>query len=110
MKKAERIYRDTKYECRKHVEDWGYNPETDGGFTGLIYKDSELVSTRTFNAIDVLLKRDERLLADCIELNIGTPDANEFKGKVLTMVRRTLRNSIRSHERFELALKEEIAI
>ena len=105
MTKAERIYRDTKYECRKHVETWGYNPDTDGGFNRLIYKDSETVSTRTVNAVDVLLKRDKRLLENDVKNEIGTPEENNFKEKVLIMVRGTLNNHNRHHTNFDLYMQ-----
>jgi hypothetical protein len=105
LTKAERIYRDTKYQCRKYVETWGYDPETESGFTRLIYKDSESVSTRTVNAVDVLLKREKRLLEDDVKMKIGTPEENNFKEKVLMMVRGTLNNHIRNHTNFDLYMQ-----
>ena len=45
--KARKIYEATKRDCRNHVRNWGYNLETDGGFTGC--STEECVYGRVYN-------------------------------------------------------------
>lgn len=95
MTKAERIYKDTRRECKKHIEAWG-RKENDGGFNGLIT--DEITSTRTTNQIQKLIENGRRLAKIDLKLNIFSKERYELEIKVLDMVQDTLNNQIRNNK------------
>lgn len=98
MSKAQRIFDETYYATIKHIESWGYDDETDGGWCGGWYTqtkenpDGELVYQRTQNAIVAILKRRMTSLQYNIKHNIGTPERNELLAKVFCMMAKTAKN------------------
>ena len=66
MKKtnAERIFEDTRWECRKHIARHGFERNPDGqavGFIGLT-TDDESVSIRTLNAVQKFINAELEVL------------------------------------------------
>jgi len=97
MTKAERIFKATYTEARLHVKKWGYNPETDRGFTevytGTETEDNpegELVYRRTMNQLEALLKKEKDSLAHDIKLGFLSEERTELLKNALLMVERTL--------------------
>ena len=96
MTKAERIFKDTWYECAKHIKVWGYSTNPDGsavGFNTVIYKDNETVCTRTMNEVGKLIERDRKRWAQSYRLGVLTADEYEIKMQILNMVESTVRNT-----------------
>lgn len=91
MTKAERIFQNTRFECKKHIETWGY--ESNSGFTGLIYKENESISQRTINRIRQILKSKKDGLRLDEKLGILSPEKRERESQILDMVEKTLNNS-----------------
>lgn len=92
MTKAERIFKDTYTECRLHIKRHGY--EENVGFNTLIIKDTESVSTRTFNAISKLIASERKSVEISEKLGIGNATLNR---QALDMVEATLNNNIKSN-------------
>ena len=97
MTKAQRIFRETRYECKEHIATWGYEPI---GFNRLSYRDDESICTRTLNAVEKELERAEKNLALDRKLGVGTEEQNNREEQILCMVRITLENNRRSYETF----------
>ena len=85
MKKAERIYTDTYFDCKYQIRTFGY--EENVGFNSLSYNDNETVSTRTLNEIQKYIDSGRKKLEIDIKLN----------KEVLDMVQVTLDNTRKSH-------------
>jgi len=90
MTKAERIYQDTKTMCRRHIQNWGYNLETDGGFNGMSH--DTCVYTRTMNEMIKLLESDKKAIAIDEKLNISTPEKLKERKLTLIMLEKTMKN------------------
>ena len=95
--KAYRIYEETKMECRRHIEKWGYDPETDGGWSGGMLspsnpKNGELIYRRTMNVFEKLLESDKKHLETDSKLNILTKEQKTLKENTLIMLERTMKN------------------
>lgn len=93
MTKAERIYRATRYECKKHISNWGYKENV--GFNAVIYNDNETVCKRTLNEMRKHLERARKHLALDIKLGILTSEAATFEEQILNMVEKTIENTVR---------------
>jgi hypothetical protein len=101
MKKAERIFNACRWETKKHIEYWGYDAETDGGWSGgwasftVTDKnpDGELIHQRTYNALDELLKRKETELRLDAKFDILTPERLKLEIKILQMMKKTAKNT-----------------
>lgn len=93
MTKAERIYDNTRFECKMHIEAWGY--EENVGFNTVIYNDNETVCKRTLNEIRKHLERARKNLAIDIKLNILTSEQATLEEQVLNMVEKTIENTKR---------------
>lgn len=87
MTKAERIYKDTKYACKKHIETWGFTNE---GFNRLATE--ELVYKRTANEIKRLLDKDIKFTLLDFELGILTKEEATLEYDSIKMVELTLAN------------------
>ena len=90
MTKAERIYKDTKYACKKHIETWGFD---NVGFTRMVVEDEEeLIYKRTVTAIKNLIEKDKKYLNVNYRLGVITLEEAKEEAKVLKMVELTLGN------------------
>lgn len=108
MTKAERIFNDTRFECLKHMNAFGYEENENGsavGFNGLICKDTESVSMRTINAVAKILESKKRGLAIDRKLKVMDGERAEREEKLLKMVESTLNNNRKSIEAFNAELK-----
>lgn len=85
--KAEKIFRDTYYMCRKHLESWEY----DGiGFNGMATE--ECVYTRTKNEIKKLIKSEETTVKMSYKYKIITLEEAKKRIQALALVAKTLEN------------------
>lgn len=108
MTKAERIFNDTRFECLKHMNAFGYEENKDGsavGFNGLICKDTESVSMRTINAIAKILESKKRGLTIDKKLKIIDGERADREERLLKMIESTLNNNRKSIEDFKAELK-----
>lgn len=99
MTKAEKIYKDTRYECRKHIETWGYKINPNGtaiGYNGLITE--ELTPTRTLNEITKILERKRKGITIDLKLNVLTQEEAEKETQILNMIETTLNNQKRKYK------------
>lgn len=98
MTKAERIYKQTYNETYRHVTDWGYDPETDGGWAGGWITeteknpDGECIYQRTQNELKRMLERDSKELQYYEKHDIGEKEWRETRFKILLMMARTAQN------------------
>ena len=65
MKKAEKIYRDTRTMVINHIDAFGYDPDTDGGFNGMATE--ECVYKRTMNEMVKIHSSKVRFLKNWIK-------------------------------------------
>lgn len=106
MKKAEKIYRDTRYECLRHAKAWGMERNPDGraiGFGSLITE--EVVSTRTLNDVQKYIDRRASELKVEEKYGICSDEELTFERFVLEMVQVTLDNNRKNLEKFYASLK-----
>ena len=87
MTKAERIYKDTKYNCKKHIESFGFD---NVGFNRM--STEELVYKRTANEIKKMIEREYKNTITDFELNIITEEEASLEIKTIKMVELTLAN------------------
>ena len=97
--KAQRIYKATRYHTWKHIEAWGYNHETDGGWAGGWITtddnpDGELIYQRTQNELMALLESDLRRFDRGKRLGIykDDPDKEKLEASILLMMLKTAKN------------------
>lgn len=106
MTKAEKIFKDTYYECRKHIRDWGIERNPDGrpvAYGSLI---TELVvSIRTCNAVQKFIDAESRRLDLNDKYGVGTEESQRFQRLALEMTQATLDNQIKKIRDFEAELK-----
>ena len=93
MTKAERIYNKTRFACKQHIENWGY--EENCGFNTVIYEDNETVCNRTLNEIRKHLERARKTLRIDVKLGILTNEAATLEEQTLNMVEKTIENTKR---------------
>lgn len=93
MTKAERIFEDTRFECRQHIKVWGY--EENVGFNTVIYNDNECVCVRTLNDVKKRLERARKYLAMDTKLGILTSETARLEEETLNMVEKTIENTKR---------------
>ena len=108
MTKAERIFKDTYFECRKHVKTWGVERNPDGrpvAFGSLITKDTESATIRTCNAVQKLINSEARRLDMNDRYGVGTPESQKMQRDALEMTQATLDNLIKKIRDFEAELK-----
>ena len=87
MTKSERIYKDTKHACKKHIETWGFD---NTGFNRM--KTEELVYKRTANEIKKLIDKDIKFTLLDFELGIITKEEATLEYDSIKMVELTLKN------------------
>jgi hypothetical protein len=94
--KAERIYQATRYECKKHIEDWGYQTNPDGssiGYGSVICKDDESICTRTLNDIEKILTNKRKGEEQSFRLGFHDAARHEKETQILNMIETTIRNN-----------------
>lgn len=99
MTKAERIFNDTRFDCLKHLKDWGYQQNDNGtavGFNRMTYGENESMCQRTVNDIRKILESKRRGIAIDRKLGVSTPEKLDFEERVLNMVESTLNSQERS--------------
>ena len=93
MTKAQKIFQDTWTECRIHIKDWGMKYNPDGTAVGFCNMDTEeVMSARTFNAIEKEIEKAEHMMKMDHELGIAD-DWTKLCEDALKMVRSTLKNA-----------------
>ena len=94
--KAERIFNETRWMCKSHINNWGY--EENVGFNSI--GGEEVVHQRTLNDLrKVLAKRFYEVKMN-EKYGIGTPEQRELEIKVLKMVETTINNRERTEKEF----------
>ena len=104
MTKAERIYNATRYECKKHIEDWGYQTNPDGtaiGYGTVISNDDECVCARTLNAIEKILNNKRSWEAQFLATGIHSAERFEQETQILNMIETTIRNNREALKAFD---------
>ena len=97
--KAERIYKQTRYDCMQHISTCGYNENPDHtaiGFSGLSYDNNECVSTRTVNAVNEILKKERENLKIDQELGLLNKKEAEKEIQILNMIESTIKNQYKN--------------
>ena len=87
MTKAERIYKETKYACKKHIEALGFD---NTGFNRMATE--ELVHQRTANEIKRIIIREHNLIVTDFNLGIITEEEAKKEVNIIKMVELTLAN------------------
>ena len=88
MTKAEKIFKDTRYACKRHIETWGFD---NVGFNRMATE--EAIFTRTANEIKRLIKREyENILVD-LDFEIITEEEAKREAQITKMVELTLENT-----------------
>lgn len=97
MTKAERIYKDTRYECMRHIEAFGLGRDDKGkiiGFTNVALKDNESISTRTINDLRKCLEADRKQIMRWLMNGLIDGDEYALRLETAAMVEQTINNSI----------------
>jgi hypothetical protein len=103
MTKAERIFKETRWECKQHIQTWGYKENPNGkavGICGLITGNDGFTSTRTHNAIQNIIDIRRDGLKHDMELGIITHPRFNDEMMVLNMVQSTLDNEIERYKKW----------
>lgn len=106
MTKAERIFKDTYFECRRHIKVHGIERNSDGrpvAYGSLITEDA--VCIRTCNAVQKEIDKESHRLDMNDRLGIGTSESQKFQRLALEMTQATLDNQIKNIRDFEAWLK-----
>ena len=92
MTKAERIFKETRYQCLKEVNAWGFE---EVGFNNICARDDKesVISTRTLNDLDKLYERAVKMLAMDYKLGVLDKEKATKEAQVLRKVRLTLDNA-----------------
>ena len=97
MTKAERIYKDTRWECMRHIENFGLGRDENGkiiGFNSVALKDNESISTRTINDLRKCLEADRKQIMRWLTMGLINGDEYAKRLEVAAMVEQTINNSI----------------
>ena len=96
MTKAERIYKATRYECKRSWETFGYSECKNGkavGFNMVHHEDDESICTRTLNEVATFLRSAYKMLEMDKMLKIVNKDQYMKELQILKMVESTIENS-----------------
>lgn len=99
MTKAERIYSKTRYECKQHIETWGYETNPNGksvGFTSLIYEDNERICKRTVNAVNDILSKERKRNELNLKYQIINKEEYRKAEQIMNMIESTIENAYKS--------------
>lgn len=103
MTKAEKIFKDTLYTCKRDVESWGFEVNPNGrpiGYSKVICDCA--LCRRTFNDIQKFIDSRKRIIE--LDKKYGIFSEEEYKKElfVLDKVQVTLENSIKNYEKLGL--------
>ena len=96
MTKAERIYEETRLQCRRSIKTWGYRVNPDGrsvGFNSVFNEGIGTISTRTLNDMEKLLNRDRNRINFDRRYGFGTDAGNTQKEQICNMIESTIQNA-----------------
>lgn len=96
MTKAEKMFNANRYECKKHIEAWGYETNENGkaiGFNTIATNDSDTFCTRTLNDIMKLVEADRRNNDRALKYGVIDKSKYDLRMQVLNMVESTVENS-----------------
>ena len=88
--KAQRIFRVLYYDCKKHVQTWGYDEPT--GFNRLPCRDDETVCTRTVNAVQKLWDAERNRIDNYVKFEIIDDAEYQLRLNALDMAYNTIQN------------------
>ena len=99
MKKAERIYEATRWQCKKLWETYGYAENKNGtavGFNTVHHADNEVIYNETLKAMDILLASDRRMLE--MDKKLGIVDEAQYtkETQIYKMIEATISNARKS--------------
>lgn len=101
--KAEKIFKDTKYECKKHIDAWGIE-ESDGGDYTLA---TELcLCTRTLNAVQRELDKWKSDIVKWEELGFRNNEETIRNKAVADRIQKTINNHRKHNDEMEEELKD----
>lgn len=95
MTKAERLFAETRYECKTYLNNWGYKLNEDGtpiSYARVGSTDDDYVCTRTLNEMMKLLEKGRKHIERCKEHGIYDDDKYEFETQLHNMIEATIRN------------------
>ena len=92
MTKAERIFKETRYQCMKSIKVWGYE---EVGFNNVCVRNpkDEHITTRTLNDLDKIYERAVKMLAIDYKLNVIDKEKATREAQTWRKVRLTLDNA-----------------
>ena len=99
MTKAERIYSKTRYECKQHIEAWGYETIPNGksvGFTTLICDDNERICKRTVNAVNDILSKERKMNELNLKYEIINDEEYRKAEQIMNMIESTIENAYKT--------------
>ena len=102
-KRAQEIYQETTTDCRIHIKNWGYNPETDGGFNSVTTE--EPINTRLINDLKEIHKSKINLNEMNLRYKIIDQETYLTRINILIMVEKTIGNTERHLKEFNESLK-----
>lgn len=106
MTKAEKIFKDTYYECRNHIRSFGVDRNSDRSVVGFNSFFTDLpVSIRTCNDVQKFIFSELKRLRMNDSLGIGSSESQALSYSALEMVQATLDNQVKSIRRFQMFLK-----
>lgn len=101
--KAQKIFEDTKFACREHIEAWGIE-EGNGGYHRLA---TELyLCTRTINAVQRELDKYKSDLAKWDKLGFRNNEEITHDKAVVDMIQKTINSHRKHNEQMEEEIKD----
>ena len=92
--KAERVFKETCFQCHRHIETWGYAVNPSGKAVGFnrVHSEEE-VCTRTLNAMAKLSQAQRKFWQNCLKTKVIDMEKYTMEIKVLNMVDSTIENT-----------------
>ena len=88
MTKAERIFKETRYQCMVSINNWGYD---EVGFNNVCTDES--ISTRTLNDMEKIYERTVKRVKDSYRLGVIDKEKATAEAQILRKVRLTMDNA-----------------
>ena len=101
MTKAERIFRNTLYECISHIRIWGLEYNPDGSvvsFNGLIGAYNESIPTRTCNDVRKQINSEKKRIELVVKYKVRTPEEMQYRVDALKMVEAAVDNQLKANK------------